>query len=311
MGSERETSKTEQDAQATKQEVTVSRDSASTGRTTGSFSLSQQAGPPALRLFSMSSAKAAETRSQTSKTTAAGNTFSSASFLQSEPIPTFKVIEFSKKATPGPFFFTSDEKLKVCSALLRSRATIEAEGNPSAISKWDVGYIQNVMRSKLRHTYKRTVAEDGSPAQPVSDSADPAFVPWYGNALAPANSGPITVRMEDVPSHFARWRDQWTDDPNSLLQTFREVLFKTWLVARHRLKGTIIFFKRFAWLIHYVVDVDPTKPTASRATKNPQSAGLIIRDLGEGEGSPQAVLTPPIANQLSDNWKLTVLPEKK
>src|SRR5205814_9458643 len=99
------------------------------------------------------------------------------------------------------------------------------------------------------------------------------------------------ISMDDQPDLHASWRDPRTGEQNSLVRITRRFALAAWLVARHRVRRTIIFLKNIAWGFNFVINVN----SASRTVAN-SGPGMPAPATGDGQGGVSPRLDGQIYN---------------
>jgi hypothetical protein len=183
----------------------------------------------------------------------------------------------------------------VGSPTFSSSANVTATGAAAEVTNWDVGYIQTVFAHNLEAEYLQTFDRWQYPTIPVRDGFSDTVVPWYNSGTPITASGTaVSVSMSDNPDHTVTWDDPRITNPNSLVAYRRSFTFGAWLIARRRPTGTVQFLKHIDWGFNFLVNVDRTKPFASRATN--AGAGMTTPTSGNGRGTRTPVLTGKVAN---------------
>jgi hypothetical protein len=97
--------------------------------------------------------------------------------------------------------------------------------------------------------------------------------------------------MSDQPNLSASWHDPRTGEQNSLVRITRRFGLAAWLVARHRVRRTILFLKNIAWGFNFIINVNGARRTAANS-----GPGMAAPVTGEGQGGVSPKLSGSIYN---------------
>jgi hypothetical protein len=214
-------------------------------------------------------------------------------------IPTFTVTSFPAPSGSGNAILSPNATgVGIDSPLFQSSALVTSDADPQSLAAWDVGYVQTIVTHVLRNEYVHTSAA-WQVNTPIRDAQPGHQEPWYRNdSHSPVFAGGAAtpVAMDDHPGHFAAWNDPRVHSPNSLARSARQLTLMAWLIAYNRVTRSTVFLKNIRWEINFIVNVDRSRPIASRAAN--AGPGMIAPVVGEGRGALSPRMSGDVYNTI-------------
>lgn len=202
--------------------------------------------------------------------------------------PVFTVADFAAGGS-GNAILRPGADMYAESPVFRSVARVAAPRG-AATAQWDIGYIQTAVSHVAEFQHKHTT-EHIPVSVPIRDAVTGTPEPWYDRRVAARPGADSIISMSDQPDIWASWNDPRTGERNSLTRIIRRFGLVSWLVARHRVRRTIIFLKNIAWGFHFIINANSRARTASNA-----GPGMQAPVTGNGQGSVSPRLSGPIYN---------------
>src|SRR5437016_8912847 len=202
--------------------------------------------------------------------------------------PVFTVTDFSAGGS-GNATLRPGADMSAESPAFRSVARVAAPPG-AATAQWDIGYLQTATSHLFEVEYNHTV-ERIPVAVPIRDAITGTAEPWYDHRVAARPGAESGISMDDQPDLHASWRDPRTGEQNTLVRITRRFALAAWLVARHRVRRTIIFLKNIAWGCNFVINVNSASRTAANS-----GPGMPAPATGDGQGGVSPRLDGQIYN---------------
>ena len=175
---------------------------------------------------------------------------------------------------------------------IKASSSIEA-------AKWECGFIQTVDSSVRRSFFRGSDGEKrGVHVDYLSRKRDglaerPA--PWYratDNAKFSSDGQTVFPRFWDGPG----WVAEWNFGGGRLDHTDGRDAFATWLIARNRETGEVVFLHHEDWVINWFVGVDYGLSGKKKLSESGSSdAKTVHQRNGPGKGAKKPVLVDPVA----------------